>query len=487
MNQLNTVDLMAVRKQPFAREVFRRLMAIQGVISVTFVGSFCDRDDLSGISDIDVVVICEKLSQTLFETCSDAMSSMTPRLLDLPNHSLYVNTTFGPLKFDKDGHVIIHLMVYDRAGHRSHVLKSPFTCLDWERSRVYCGLCLAEIFPVLCLQPDDFVSARRSLTNYTDDLLHGVLSYRRYEFTETEVVEKMVQAYLDDRLRGEYAFHIVKNLVQNYFKLVSRKNVSLATDELITFWREALPACASYADEYLALQDAKLRRVETYSIGTLGLAKNFVETFQDEFTKKWNAAQRIIFVRHAETDFNDGSFLGQGRNPSIVSPPKPMLQTVPRVLCSPLLRALQTAQALQPVAFWEIDTRLTEINYGVVEGLTFGQLRLRFPELVAAWNRGEDEPFPGGENMADVQCRLAEVLADICKAIESSVVVVTHNVVIRCLLGKLLGLPIRLWHKLRVKHLDPIELIRFDGQLYLNLTSLQKADLANSLLEVQIV
>jgi broad specificity phosphatase PhoE len=486
MKQFDAVHLIAARKQPFVREVFRRLMAIQGVISVTFVGSFCGGNDLSGISDIDVVVVCEILNQKVFDACAGAMSSMTSQLLELPNHSLHVNTTFGPLKFDKEGLVIIHLMVYDRAGHRSHVLKSPFTCLDWERSGIYCGLTLAEIYPVLCLQPDDFVNARRSLTSYTDDLRRGVLSCRSYLFTDSGISERLEEIHLDQRLRGEYAFHIVKNLVQNYYKYVHCQNIALTTDELVEFWREYLPSCAIYVNKYLALQDAKLRRVASYSTNTLDFAKTFIENFQIEFSKKFNIGQRIIFVRHAKTGANDGSFLGQGRNPGILTPPETMPHVFTKVYCSPLLRAMETAEALQPNASLQIDIRLTEINYGVIEGITFDQLALRHTELVAAWSRGEDVPFPGGENTADVQRRLEEFLASIHEDTESTVLVVTHNVVIRCLLGKLLGVPIRLWYKLRINHLDPFEVMRCGDRLYLNLTGLQKAALTDSLVNYRI-
>jgi len=254
MRPSDAVALLASRKRPFASEIFQRLTAIPGVLSVTFVGSFCDRQELSGISDIDVVVICESLDRTTFDACSVAMASMLPGLLELPSHRLHLNTTFGPLKFDQPDQIVIHLMIYDRASHRAHVLKSPFTCLDWERSPVCAGATLAELYPVLILQPGDFLNARRSLSNYTDDLHRGVLSYRRYEFSDAGVSEILQQAQLDERLRGEYAFHIVKNLVQNYAKLVRRQNVCLTSDELIQFWREELPGCASFADEFLRLQ-----------------------------------------------------------------------------------------------------------------------------------------------------------------------------------------------------------------------------------------
>ena len=506
MRPSDAVALLAPRKQQFAREIFQRLTAVPGVLSVTFVGSFCDREELSGISDIDVVVICESLDRSLFDACSSAMASMSPALLGLPMHRLHLNTTFGPLKFDQPDQVVIHLMIYDRASHRAHVLKSPFTCLDWERSPVCVGQTLAELYPVLILQPGDFLNARRSLSNYTDDLRRGVLSYRRYEFTESGVTEKLEQAQLDERLRGEYAFHIVKNLVQNYAKLVRRQNVCLTTAELIAFWHESLPDCASFADEFLRLQEAKLRRDPIFSAATVDFAKNFMAAFQAELAQHWDSGQRIVFVRHAETELNDGSFLGQGRDPEILRSSRgdeapssfggsgSVSQIEPRhlgcynrkfakVFCSPLRRTHETALLLQPGAQPLADPRLAEINYGKVEGLPIKQLAARHPELVAAWARGEDAPFPGGENTADVQRRLHAFLAAIRTETSSPILVVTHNVVVRCLLGELLGVPLRDWHKLRVNHLDAFEVIRRGDQLYLSLSETQKATLTDSLLK----
>lgn len=483
-NQSAAAALLSPRKQPFAREIFQRLTAIPGVLSVTLVGSFCDREDLSGISDIDVVVVCESLDRVTFDACSAAMASMSPALLGLPNHRLFLNTTFGPLKFDQPDQVVIHLMIYDRASHRAHVLKSPFTCLDWERSRVCAGQTLAELYPVLILQPGDFLNARRSLSNYTDDLQRGVLSYRRYEFTEAGVTEQLERAHLDERLRGEYAFHIVKNLVQNYAKLLFRQNVGMTPVSLISFWRDCLPGCSEFADEYSRLLEAKLRRDPVFSAETVEFAKDFIAAFQAEFTEQWvSSVQRITFVRHAETRLNDGSFLGQGRDPDILVAPARMPQEFAKVYSSPFLRAQMTARALQPRAELHTDARLSEINYGEVEGLPVKQLASHYPELVAAWSRGEDVPFPGGENTAAVQSRLHQFLEAIKRKNASPILVVTHNVVVRCLLGELLGVPLRDWHKLRVNHLDAFEVVRRGDQLYLSLTEAQKATLTDSLLK----
>ena len=89
--------------------------------------------------------------------------------------------------------------------------------------------------------------------------------------------------------------------------------------------------------------------------------------------------------------------------------------------------------------------------------MTVAAAREAFPELFAAWERGEDPPFPGGgENTAAVLRRLEEFAAErIAPSAESSAIC-THNVVIRCLLGKGLAIPQSLWYLLEVPHHLPI-------------------------------
>ena len=56
-------------KQCLQHELVSRLMSIPSVLSVTLVGSFVDREDLSGVSDIDTIVICQKLNESIFNQC----------------------------------------------------------------------------------------------------------------------------------------------------------------------------------------------------------------------------------------------------------------------------------------------------------------------------------------------------------------------------------------------------------------------------------
>ena len=107
---------------------------------MTLVGSFIDRGDLTGISDIDTIVICDRLTEEVFNACIEKAKAITPESIGLKGYDLKINTSFGPLKFDEPKLAVLHLMVYDAEGHRRHAVASPFTCLDWERSGTFRSL-----------------------------------------------------------------------------------------------------------------------------------------------------------------------------------------------------------------------------------------------------------------------------------------------------------------------------------------------------------
>ncbi|HSI86268.1 MAG: histidine phosphatase family protein [Candidatus Methylacidiphilales bacterium] len=458
-------------KQVFMTELASQLIALKGVISVTFTGSFIEREGLGSISDIDVIVITESLSSCLFNQCRDAASGISPELLGLSDYRIHLNDTFGPLKYDEPGLVVIHLMVYDRAGHCEHVLKSPFTCLDWERSPYVTGPSLRVIYPVLTLQLRHFMDARRSLSNYMNDLAKGTLSYRKYEFTENGYSEKVCDMPLDARHQGEYAYHIVKNLLGNYAKFFLKKNEVLSDTALTDLWKQKLPESSQYVDWFLALTAIKRTRSAAFPTGTVDTARDFIAAFSADLRTVWTQkAVRHVFVRHGRTALNDGSFLGQRRDPDIAELPGALPDMPVRVMCSPALRCRSTAAALAPNVACQVDNRLAEIDYGLAEGLRYSQLAENFPHLVEAWARGEDPHFPDGENTATVATRLQNFLEELG---DVPTLVVTHNVVLRILVGGALSLPSNVWHWIPVSHLEPIVILRNEGMTYLDLTSEQ--------------
>ena len=163
-------------------------------------------------------------------------------------------------------------------------------------------------------------------------------------------------------------------------------------------------------------------------------------------------------MRHAQTIFNDGTFLGQGRDPGILKKEIPVIQdkNIKAIYSSPAKRCIETVNRIIPQVNFKEDNRLQEINYGSAEGMTFQILEKKHPEIINEWLKGEDPNFPnGGENISSVLLRLNSFLFELLKNIDGTTVVMTHNVVLRCLIGQAHNIPRQKWHLLSIPHAEP--------------------------------
>jgi broad specificity phosphatase PhoE len=203
----------------------------------------------------------------------------------------------------------------------------------------------------------------------------------------------------------------------------------------------------------------------------------FLEDFESQFREYFEDATSLFLMRHAETEENgEGMFLGQDSDPEVagdVNIPEKIMD-IQQVYTSPLQRSLQTARAVQErfnLSTVTLDDRLLEIDYGEADGMTYDELEREYPQIIKKWENQEDPRFPGGENIQDVLDRLNEFLEDLD---DTDSVVVTHNVVLRCLLGAQYDLPMWKWHKIVIPHTEPIELLLAEnGNRYINLTEEQ--------------
>jgi probable phosphoglycerate mutase len=172
---------------------------------------------------------------------------------------------------------------------------------------------------------------------------------------------------------------------------------------------------------------------------------------------------RLYLIRHGETESNRlGLALGrqdvplnerglwQAERAGQALTDEPLAA----VYSSPLERTLNTARAVaEPHGLTvETDERLIEMDIGEIDGLTFAEVRKRYPGLLEAWvsDDGPNEPMPGGERLVDVQERgwsVAEELAT--RHREEAVAAVTHNFVILTLLARVLGMEIAGFRRLR--------------------------------------
>jgi len=120
-----------------------------------------------------------------------------------------------------------------------------------------------------------------------------------------------------------------------------------------------------------------------------------------------------------------------------------------RIVASPMARTQETAATIgrRLGVKVETDERVREIHFGDWEGLTAEQTIERDGDAILRWQDG-DVAAPGGESIADVVARAREFLdslaaahAHLPTAADGAIVVVSHAVAIKALVGAAMGFP----------------------------------------------
>ena len=111
----------------------------------------------------------------------------------------------------------------------------------------------------------------------------------------------------------------------------------------------------------------------------------------------------------------------------------PQLQTVSAVFCSPLLRARQTAMALSRDA--QSISGLEEQDMGVWDGLSFTEIRNRFPILYEARERNPSLLPEGAESAETVSFRMQQALYSCLEKSVGDIAVISHKSAISSLIG----------------------------------------------------
>ncbi|MFF8376302.1 bifunctional RNase H/acid phosphatase [Streptomyces sp. NPDC015661] len=169
------------------------------------------------------------------------------------------------------------------------------------------------------------------------------------------------------------------------------------------------------------------------------------------------APATFVLLRHGETALTpDKRFSGSGgsdpelsaaglRQAEAVAEALAARGTVQEIVSSPLTRCRQTAGAV--AARLGLDVRieqgLRETDFGAWEGLTFGEVRERYPEDLDAWLASpKAAPTGGGESFATVARRVAATRDRLTAAYAGrTVLLVTHVTPIKTLVRLALGAP----------------------------------------------
>jgi probable phosphoglycerate mutase len=132
------------------------------------------------------------------------------------------------------------------------------------------------------------------------------------------------------------------------------------------------------------------------------------------------------------------------------------------IVTSPLLRTVQTAQQVAAVTGAAVvtDDGFRETDFGAWDGLTFTEVRERWPAEVAAWLADPEVAPPGGESFTDVSARVTAALDRVLAAqAGQTVLIVSHVTPIKTLVtAALLAPPAALYRM----HLDIAALSEID-------------------------
>ena len=124
-----------------------------------------------------------------------------------------------------------------------------------------------------------------------------------------------------------------------------------------------------------------------------------------------------------------------------------------QIIASPMVRTQETAGIVAerlglPV---QVDATFQEADFGQWQGLTAEQIEERWPGQLAPWHTRGDLVPPGGESIAQVGDRVRRGLDGLIEAgTDRTVVVVSHAVAIRAVLGVAMGAQPSSWSQLRV-------------------------------------
>jgi ribonuclease H / adenosylcobalamin/alpha-ribazole phosphatase len=114
------------------------------------------------------------------------------------------------------------------------------------------------------------------------------------------------------------------------------------------------------------------------------------------------------------------------------------------IVASPLLRAVRTAEEVAAATGAPVmtDEGFRETDFGAWEGLTFAEVRQRWPAEVAAWLADPEVAPPGGESFAEVSKRVTDALHRVLDGREGErIVIVSHVTPIKTLVAATLLAP----------------------------------------------
>lgn len=200
-------------------------------------------------------------------------------------------------------------------------------------------------------------------------------------------------------------------------------------------------------------------------------------------------ASRLILVRHGDIDADMSRYWGRTDVPLSAAGLEQAgrlrdhlaAEKIEAVYSSDLKRALDTATVI--VQHHRLPVmpcpELREIDFGQCEGLSFDEIKLRYPEVEMIWTASDHRiSFPGGECVAVLAERVDRFLATLRSISVGTALVVAHGGPLRVLVCRLMGMDLSKWRQVHIERasLSIIEVNSDGGMIRLlnDISHLQK-------------
>lgn len=165
---------------------------------------------------------------------------------------------------------------------------------------------------------------------------------------------------------------------------------------------------------------------------------------------------RLLLVRHGDTELNsaerywgrsDVKLSAAGLRQAEKLRDRLAVEKIDAVYSSDMERSLVTAEIIASSHQLAVITcaELREVNFGQLEGLTFGEISRLYPEVAKLWaERSPKLKYPGGESLAKFNNRVSKFLSRLDKhTVGETILIVAHAGVLRTLVCQLLGIDLR--------------------------------------------
>ena len=458
--------------------IINELIKEKDIISASIVGSYTENKNIEKIGDLDIVVICKKLTKKIFLKILRRVRSKNYK------HNIIINPSFGPMKISSNKSLPVHLMIYDIKSHIDHVLKSPFTCYDWERSKIFRGKPLKKIFSVKNLQLNDFYESRRTSAEYLKDIKKGKISIREYYFKNKKIFLKKRYVKIDSRNRGEFVYHIIKFLVINLYKFIIQKNIKVDEKNFEKLFLKITNNNINIFKQFKILKKNKENKNLVYNKDVFNLALNFLKSFNHYIEQIKKEYLELNFIRHAETLLNKKKkFIGSRSNPEIISKTKKKQndKKYNLIITSNSLRTKLTKNFFHSSKHI-VNNLVNEIDYGKADGLTIRETKNKFPYLFKKWKKKIDVKFPEGENSNDVKKRAIKFLTFLNRYKNGEkILIISHSFFLRVLISIILKINLHDAYKIKIDHLKIFQFLKKGRYIYSNLNRLDQENIFKSI------